>query len=266
MANASTAARVKAKAVTSTRTSSKTHGGFAGFSPEAARFFRGLRKNNNRDWFQQRKEIFETEVRARMEDLVGHVNLRLGRFAPGHIVEPKKAIYRIYRDTRFSNDKTPYKTHIGANFPRLGMDKHAAAGYYFSVSDQEVEIAGGIYMPGPVELLAIRQHIAANHIRFGKLVAHRKLRDALGELQGSTLTRVPKGFDPAHPAADWIRMKQWMFYQTFPAGEWITSPKLLDEVAIRFQLVAPLVDFINEPLLAAVKKKPTANPAADLLF
>src|SRR5215475_12538760 len=122
---------------------------FEGFSEDAVKFFRTLRKNNNREWFQARKEIFDTKIKAVMEDMVGHVNLELGKFAPVHITEPKKAIYRIYRDTRFSNDKTPYKDHIAANFPRIGMEKHAAAGFYFSVSDDEIEVAGGLYMPDP---------------------------------------------------------------------------------------------------------------------
>ena len=98
--------------------------GFEGFSDEAVKFFRLLRKNNTREWFQPRKEVFDTEIRAVMEELVGLVNHELGKFAPAHIAEPKKAVYRIYRDTRFSSDKTPYKTHIAANFPRQGMEKH----------------------------------------------------------------------------------------------------------------------------------------------
>jgi uncharacterized protein (TIGR02453 family) len=234
---------------------------FEGFPPEAVKFFRALRKNNTRDWFQPRKEIFDTRIREVMEQLVGLINTALGRFAPLHIAEPKKAIYRIYRDTRFSNDKTPYKTHIAANFPRLGMEKHSAAGYYFSVSDEEVEIAGGIYMPGPPELLAIRSRIADQHQRFGKIVQNKKVVGFLGPLAGTSLTRVPKGFDAAHPAADWIRMKQWMFYKTFP-GALMTSPELLKTVDQGFRLVAPLVDFLNEPLIHAAKK-PNADRMLD---
>ena len=231
--------------------------GFEGFSDGAVKFFRGLRKNNTREWFQPRKEIFDTEIKAVMEDLVGHVNHELGKFAPHHIAEPKKAIYRIYRDTRFSHDKTPYKTHIAANFPRLGMEKHAAAGYYFSVSDQEIEIAGGLYMPDPDGLRAVRGHIAESHERFTKIVRHNKLVELLGPLQGESLTRVPKGFDPNHKAADLIRMKQWLFFKTLDGAEWMRQPALLKEVATRFKLVAPLIEFLNEPLVKAAKKPST---------
>ena len=230
--------------------------GFEGFSEDAVKFFRGLRKNNTREWFQPRKEIYDSKIRAVMEEMVGHINHEFGKFAPLHIAEPKKAIYRIYRDTRFSNDKTPYKTHIAANFPRQGMEKHAAAGYYFSVSDTEVEVAGGVYMPQPDGLLAMRTHIAENHQRFGKIVNQKKLVELLGPLHGGSLSRVPKGFDANHPAADWIRMKQWMFFKSMEGAAMMRSPALLKEVATRFKLVAPLVEFLNEPLLK------TANMAS----
>lgn len=230
-----------------------------GFSDEAVKFFRGLRKNNTREWFQPRKEIFDTEIRAAMEDLVGQVNHQLGKFAPLHIAEPKKAIYRIYRDTRFSNDKTPYKTHIAANFPRQGMEKHAAAGYYFSVSDEEIEIAGGVYMPDAAGLLAIRNHIADGHARFAKIVSEKKVVSALGPLQGTSLTRVPKGFDANHAAAEFLKMKQWMFFKALTGAEWMKSPGLMKEVATRFKLVAPLVEFLNEPLVKAARKASAAE-------
>src|SRR5207244_3382352 len=104
---------------------------FPGFPSEALTFLRGLARNNRRDWFQPRKEIFETKVKAPMIELVEAVNAELLKFAPDYINDPKKAIYRIYRDTRFSPDKTPYKTHIAAVFPRRGLDRQAGAGFYF---------------------------------------------------------------------------------------------------------------------------------------
>ena len=236
--------------------------GFQGFSEDAFQFFRGLRKNNTREWFQPSKELYDEKVKAVMEDLVGLLNHEFGKFAPQHIVEPKKAVYRLYRDTRFSNDKTPYKTHIAANFPRQGMEKHAAAGFYFSVSDQEIEIGGGIYMPDKDGLLAIRAHIADSHARFRKIVSEKKAVSALGPLQGEALTRVPKGFDPEHAAADFVKMKQWMFFKSLDGAEWMRSPGLMKEVAGRFKLVAPLVEFLNEPLVKAAKKP----SAAEMLF
>ena len=132
------------------------------FPPEAITFLKGLEKNNTRDWFQPRKKIFETKLKAPMLELVEAINAELLNFAPEHITEPKKAVYRIYRDTRFSKDKTPYKTHLGAIFPRRGLGKDAGAGYYFHVSAKEIGIACGAYAPGPEQLSKIRHFIAEN--------------------------------------------------------------------------------------------------------
>src|SRR5271170_3771184 len=114
---------------------------FPGFPPEALKFLRGLERNNRREWFQPRKETFKTKVKAPMLDLVEAINAQLPGFAPEHINDPKKAVYRIYRDTRFSPDKTPYKTHIAAIFPRRGLDRLTSAGFYFHLSPDETGVA-----------------------------------------------------------------------------------------------------------------------------
>lgn len=229
---------------------------FAGFPAEGLKFFTRLRKNNRREWFEEHKDVFVDKVKAPMEELVALVNAELSRFAPEHVTEPKKAVYRIYRDTRFSSDKTPYKTHIAANFPRTGMEKHAAAGFYFSVSDEEIEVAGGVYMPGPDQLALIRTHIAEHHGELKKIAANRKANELLGPLQGDALRRVPRGFAEDHPGAAFLKMKQWMFYKTFPAAGVAASPDLLPFVAERLKAVAPLVQYLNTPLAAAAKKIP----------
>ena len=100
---------------------------FPGFPAEGLEFLRKLAKNNKREWFQPRKEIFEAKVKQPMIELVEAVNAELLKFAPDHINDPKKAVYRIYRDTRFSADKTPYKTHIAAVFPPRGRPREASA-------------------------------------------------------------------------------------------------------------------------------------------
>lgn len=221
---------------------------FAGFPPEAMRFFRGLTRNNNREWFQQRKQIFDEKVKAPMVELVEAINGELLAFAPQHVIEPREAIYRIYRDTRFSADKTPYKTHIAANFPRRGFPKHAAAGYYVSVSPKEIEVAGGIYLPGPEELLTIRSFLSEHYGELRRLIADRKLRSLMGELQGEQLQRPPKGFPGDHPAEDLLRHKQWYFYVTLD-GALAPTAELLPEVVKRFRAMQPFVDAMNRPLL-----------------
>jgi len=232
--------------------------GFEGFPAEGLKFFRQLAKNNNREWFQPRKSVYEETLRQPMIRLVENINQQLARFAPEHGNDPKKAIYRLYRDTRFSKDKTPYKIHIGAIFPRRGLDKHGGAGYYFHVSASEVVIAGGVYMPGTDELLAIRTHLAEHYKTFEKLARGRKLKRLLGELQGEQLTRAPKGFDPDHPAVDLLRHKQWHFYTNMPADV-ATTPELQKAAVERFRAMSKFVDFLNEPLLA-MKRNATPDP------
>ena len=177
-----------------------------------------------------------------MHAFVEEINAELLKFAPEHITEPKKALYRIYRDTRFSKNKTPYKTHLGALFPRLGFDKNSGAGYYFHVSAKEVGIACGAYSPGPDELRKLRHFIAENHESF------RKTNKLMGAVKGDTLQRIPKGFDADHPAADLIKMKQWYWWVELDPAL-VTSPKLKAEIIKRFKAIAPMVEMLNKPLL-----------------
>src|SRR5690349_3822990 len=104
--------------------------GFKGFPEEGMAFFRGLARNNRREWFLPRKQVYEDLVKAPMVELVEALNASMLDFAPAYVTDPDKAIFRIYRDVRFSADKTPYKTHIAATFSRRGSARHAAAGYY----------------------------------------------------------------------------------------------------------------------------------------
>jgi len=220
---------------------------FPGFSDEALKFFRGLERNNRREWFQPRKEFFEEKVRGPMLQLVEAINLGLARFAPEHVTEPTKAVFRIYRDTRFSPDKTPYKTHIAASFWHRKYEKHGCASYYFSISHKEVEVAGGVYMPGPEQLLAIRQYLAEHYAEFRRFVNNRKLVALMEPLKGESLSRVPKGFRTDHPAADLIRLKQWLFYTSLDPAV-ATRPALYGEVIERFRGMQPVIEFLNRPL------------------
>jgi len=218
---------------------------FPGFSSQAISFLRNLKRNNQREWFQPRKEIFETQLKGPMTELVEAVNRELLAFAPDHVTDPKKAIYRIYRDTRFSADKTPYKTHIGAIFPPHELGKQSAAGFYFHVSPKSVGVAAGSYMPGPDELRAVRAWLAENHASFRKAAKQpEKLWD---KLQGSSLARMPKGFAPEHPAEDLIRMKQWLYFVELDL-KLATTPKLLPELVKLFRAAAPVVKMLNAPL------------------
>ena len=221
---------------------------FAGFPKQGLTFLQELKANNDREWFTPRKAVFEESVKVPMVALVEAVNGELATFAPEYLTEPAKAIYRIYRDTRFSNDKTPYKTHIAANLHKQGADKHAAAGYYFSVGADEIEIAAGVYMPGPEELLKLRQHISANFAEFSTLAADKAVTKLVGSLKGDSLARPPKGFPPDDPAIDWIKRKQWYYFHTDLDLGIALTPKLLPEIVKRFKAMAPMVAFFNRGL------------------
>jgi uncharacterized protein (TIGR02453 family) len=232
---------------------------FPGFPKDAVRFFRQLEDNNNREWFQAHKDVFDQQVQAPMHALLDELNTQLTQFAPAYVTEARKALYRIYRDTRFSADKTPYKLHIAASLWRQGLEKNRTAGFYFSVNHKEVEVGGGGYLIDPESLPLLRQHIAANAPLFRRMTEAKKVRDLLGEVQGDKLSRVPKGFPADHPAADLIRGKQWYFY-TLLDPALVTTPKLVPELMVRFRAMAPFVEFLNAPLVtqAAAKNKAEA--------
>ena len=236
---------------------------FPGFPPEAIAFFRGLARNNHRDWFQPRKPVFDEQVKQPMIELCEALNAALKRFAPNYVSDPAKAIYRIYRDTRFSKDKTPYKTHIAASFRHrfLGGDG-GGAGFYFQVSHKDVSVGGGVYMPAPETLFAIRNHIAGHHEALRTILNGRALKRLLGEIQGDALTRTPKGWPPDHPAADLLRRKQIYFF-TELSPEIATTPAIYHEIVTRFEAMTPFIEFLNAPL-ARQPRKPKLD-AKDLL-
>jgi len=221
--------------------------GFPGFPSAGIDFLRSLARHNRREWFQPRKAIFDEQVKEPMRALVEAVNTALARFAPDYVTDPDKAVYRIYRDTRFSHDKTPYKDHIAASFHRRSSIPHGDTGYYFAVSHKEIGIGGGIYMPDPQALRAVRHHLAARHQDFRKILANRTLRRLLGDLQGDRLARVPKGFAPDHPASDLLRYKQFILYAQLPA-EIATTRALYGEVVSRFRAMVPFLHFLTQPL------------------
>jgi uncharacterized protein (TIGR02453 family) len=230
---------------------------FAGFPEEMVRFFRSLKRNNRREWFQPRKHLFEQHVKTPMLELVSAINAGLAKFAPDYVTEPKEAVFRIYRDTRFSADKTPYKTHIAASFARRGGERLGAGGFYFSVSNETIEVAAGIWHPDRDVTLLVRNHIAETHAELNRILADKKARKLTGNLQGDTLTRSPKGFDPEHPAAGFIKMKDWILDARLDPSL-ATTPQLHREVVARFRAMTPLIQYLNRPLIAR-------KPVRDLL-
>jgi len=224
------------------------------FRPEALKFLRSLERHNDRAWFDPRKAVYEREIKAPMLALVEEVNEALADFAPEHVRPASKCLFRIYRDTRFAADKSPYKTHAAAWWARAGMEKISGAGFYFHFSAKETIIAAGIYMPTPAQTLAIRRYLEIHHEELRDLLAGRKLRAAMSEFEGNRLTRPPRGFSADSPALDLLLCRQWGVAATLPA-ELATQPSLVQEITRRFALAAPIVHLLNAPL--------TASPAED---
>jgi len=216
------------------------------------KFLRGLKKKNDREWFQPRKEIFDAELRAPMIELVAALQREIETIAPDYVQDPSKCIHRVYRDTRFSKDKTPYKTHISARLKKQGLSKDGSAMFYFHVSPGETLMATGCYMPSPDELRALRNHLAEYYGQFAKLCRAPKLKAAFGELQGTQLTRVPKGFDPEHPAADLLRRKQFYFGRELDPAI-ATTPELFQVLSEALHAAIPVIQFLNAPLAGLAK-------------
>ncbi len=223
----------------------------AHLSDAALKFLRGLKRNNDRTWFEQRRHIYERELKAPMLAIIADVNEALLGFAPDHVRPPQKAMMRIYRDIRFSNDKRPYKIHAAAWWSRAGLEKTSGGGFYFDVSSTEITIAAGCYMPEREQLLAIRRHLShsggGRYLDYQRLLDSPRLRKLMQPIDGQPLTRAPKGFLPDDPAITLILPRQWGVTSTLPA-EHATRPTLVRDIVERFRLSAPLVDLLNQPL------------------
>jgi uncharacterized protein (TIGR02453 family) len=225
------------------------------YTPDAIKFFRGLKRHNDREWFNARKAVYEREVKAPTIALAVAVNEALLRIAPENIQPPQKAMMRIYRDIRFSPDKRPYKIHQGVWWAREGLEKTSGGGFYFDLSGEYVTIAAGAFMPERDQLLAIRRHLEQHHEEMRRILAQKKLRSLMTEIEGHKLTRAPKGFAPDSPALDLLLNREWGVVAKLPA-ETATKPTLLREIVKRFEAAAPLVALLNAPLAAKKQRKP----------
>jgi len=229
------------------------------FTEASLKFLRGLKKNNDREWFNQRKSVYEQELKAPMLGLIEQVNHAFADFAPEFIRPPHKVMLRIFRDTRFAADKRPYKNQISAWWGGPGMAKTSGAGFYFSLSATEITFAAGIFMPTPNQLLAIRRHLLKHHPAMRRQLASSRLREVFTLEDGRPLTRPPKGFSPTDPAVafalDLLLQRRWGVSATRPAvdklnpSESATAPDLATKVANAFRLATPLVRLLNQPLI-----------------
>jgi len=217
------------------------------FRPQALAFLRALKRNNDRDWFKARKEQYDALLRAPMIAMIDQLAVEFRAFAPDLVASPKMSLYRIYRDTRFSENKAPLKTNVAAVFPHRHLPKHQGAGLYFHVGLDGIWIGGGMYAPDTSQLQAVREHVAANLKRFRAIVESPAFRRTVGTLEGEQLQRVPRGFSKDHPAAKYLKFRQYLAGREHPTA-FARNPRFYGEVVRVFRDIAPLVKFLNEPL------------------
>ena len=229
---------------------------FAGFQPEAIQFLADLRANNDRAWFQPRKAEFERLLKEPMERLCAALEEQFrARDIPLH-ADALKSPFRIYRDTRFAKDKSPYKTHYAASFGWAGdgvdaaagrshMESVHASGGYFHLQPGEIYVGGGVWHPDATWLKAFRDRIAADSSDFDRIVGARSFRGAFGEVSddGETLKRVPAGYPPDHPKADLLRKKNVTFGRPLSDAE-AMSAELPTILADAFATATPLMRWL----------------------
>jgi uncharacterized protein (TIGR02453 family) len=215
------------------------------FTSKTVPFLRALKRHNDREWFRERRAVYDEHVHAPMVAVIERLAHDFRSFAPELVAEPRRSMYRIYRDTRFSADKSPLKTNIAAVFPPRAGIKHESAGLYLEVAHGWVWAGGGLYRPSSVSLYRVRQRIADNLQVFKKLVVAPAFRRQCGTLQGECLRRVPRPFSADHPAAGLLRHKQFLAWREFPA-DLAASPQFYPSVLGVFRAIAPLVRFLND--------------------
>lgn len=208
-------------------------------------FLRAIKENNNRDWFLQNKGFYH-EARENFEQFVQQLIEKLIEFEPilkG--LDAKTCVYRFNRDIRFSNDKSPYKTHFGAFIVRGGKKNgDRFTGYYFHVEPGGSIVAGGAYMPPSPWLAAIRERIDEEPERLRKIIAAKDFLMYFGNLDGEKLKTAPKGYPSNHPHIDLLRYKSYLVVNELK-DDFVTSDKLYDHVINVFRAMKPLNDFLN---------------------
>jgi uncharacterized protein (TIGR02453 family) len=219
------------------------------FSSKTISFLRSLKRNNNREWFRPRKDQYEAHVRGPMTAVVERLAQDFRTFAPELIASPKQSLFRIYRDTRFSDNKKPLKTHAAAIFRTRQLPKPQGAGLYFEIAPGWVWIGGGMWRPEPFELVQIREHIGETWPEMRGITGARAFRRRFEALSGDTLTRVPRGYAADHPAAEFLKFRQFYGGAEFPASL-AHSREFYPTLVATFKALMPLVRFLNEPLTA----------------
>jgi uncharacterized protein (TIGR02453 family) len=217
--------------------------------PSTLKFLKDLKKNNNKPWFDSHRKEYE----AAKSDFTGFIQTVIDQHAKKDAtiksIVAKDCMFRINRDIRFSKDKSPYKTNMGAYINRGGK-KSLFGGYYFHCEPGKSFVGGGLWMPMPPELHKVRQEIDYNLANFKKILSSKKFKSVYKDISRDdeyVLTRVPKGYEPTNPAADYLKMKSYVALANLTDAD-LTSKPLLKKTKTAFDALQPLIEFINEAI------------------
>lgn len=211
-------------------------------------FLKKVGKNNNRDWFNAHKDLYLREL-ARVEAFAEALLRLMNQHDVIETPSGKKSLHRIYRDTRFSKEKTPYKTNWSGSFSRA--TKLRRGGYYFHLEPGNSFIAGGFWGPNPEDLKRIRDEVAYDAAPLRKILKHKTFLSTFGTLQGEQVKTTPKGYQPDDPAIDLLRYKQFVIRRHFSDKE-VLSESFLKEANQTFKHMRPFFDYMSEVLTTDV--------------
>ena len=203
-------------------------------------FLKDIGKNNNKDWFDVNKPKY-IQAKENMEGFMEAVQNKLNET---DVIETFK-VYRIYRDVRFSKDKTPYKTFLHGYLKREGAARRG--GYWIGIEPGNTQIGGGFYGPEKDDLQRIRKEIEADGKTLTKIINDSNFKNHFGELKGEGLKTAPKGFDKEHPYVDLLRKKQFYAMKPFTDEE-VTNPEFLDNVVDTLKAIRPFFDYMSDVL------------------
>jgi uncharacterized protein (TIGR02453 family) len=207
-------------------------------------FLKAIKKNNNRDWFNERKELYLKELQH-IEVFADALLAELNKEDMIETMSGKKSLHRIYRDTRFSKEKTPYKTNWSGSFKRA--TKLRRGGYYFHIEPGNSFIAGGFWSPNPEDLKRVRDEMAFDAAPLRKILKSKAFVNTFGTLKGEQIKTTPKGFDADNEAIDLLRYKQFLLIRPFTDKE-VLDPSFLKEAYTTFRNMRPFFDYMSEAL------------------
>jgi uncharacterized protein (TIGR02453 family) len=223
---------------------------FAGFPKEMFGFLSDLGANNNREWFSDNKDRYERFVVAPVNGFIQAVGEFLPAISDAYIADTRRnggSMFRIYRDTRFSRDKRPYKENVGCQFRHTAGKNAHAPGFYVHLAPGEVFIGGGIWKPDNNSLEKIRNRIAGNPEQWSDAIKDAAFSTYFGELQGESLRRPPRGFDPGNPNIEDLKRKSYIAFRHVKPQSAL-KPAFINEVVKAFTTAMPLMRFITSAL------------------